>query len=389
MPHSRHLPDAPAPISLGAHPRILVVKLATLGDLLLATPALRALRLRYPLARLDVLTTEASACLVRESPLVDHTFTLDKYAFDAPSDILRQPSRLLRILPVLAALRRNNYHAVLLLHHLTLAFGRLKYRALLAAINPRCSAGLDNGHGGFLDLRVPDLGFGDRHEAEYALAVAAAVGAPLPRSERGVRIADLGWSAAGVRRRGSPPLVALHPGSGGYSVARRWPAERFAEVAAALHGDTGAHVVLVGGADERALHTHILDTLGQPDWATSEAGQQTPRELAERLGQCALFIGNDSFPMHLAAAVGTPVVAIFGPSNARAWGPYAPNTPERSVVIRRDDLPCSPCFYRGHALGTPEGCPPRPCLTELGAQPVLRAAHHLLQERAAAASSGG
>lgn len=401
MRHSRLALEPPALVSLGTRPRILVIKLASLGDLLLATPALRALRQRYPATRLDVLTTEGSAGLLRDSPLVDHVYTLDKYAFDAPGDILRHPWRLLRPIPLLATLRRNDYHAVLLLHHLTLAFGRMKYRALLAAIHPRCIAGLDNGHGGFLDLRIPDLGFGDRHEAEYALAVADSVGAALPRGERGLRLRDMGWSDVVAQPQVSPPLIALHPGSGGYSTARRWPAERYAELATALHRDTGARIVLVGSSDERELHERILAGMRAraqqvaplqdvTEWAVSEAGQHTPHQLARRLGECAAFVGNDSFPMHLAAAVETPVVAIFGPSNVRAWGPYAPDAPGRAVVVRRDDLPCSPCFYHGHSLGTPEGCPPRPCLTELGIQPVLRATHRLLmQEPAALASSGG
>ena len=398
MRHSRHIPEAPTPVWLGTRPRILVAKLATPGDLLLATPALRALRRRYPAARLDILTTEASGQLVRESPLVDHVYTLDKYAFDAPSALLRRPWRLLRPLPLLSALRRNNYDAVLLLHHLTLTFGQLKYRGLLAAIHARCAAGLDNGHGSFLDLRVPDLGFGDRHEAEYALAVAGAVGATLPRGERGLRLEDLGWDEVARHTQGAPPLVAVHPGSGTYSTARRWPAERFAELAAALHDEHSASVVLVGDSSERELHERILaqlraeratSTQAALDWIVSEAGRHSPRQLAQRLARCAVFIGNDSFPMHLAVAVGTPVVAIFGPSNARAWGPYVPDAPERAVVVRRDDLPCSPCFYHGHALGTPQGCPARPCLTELGIQPVLRAIRRALQGSLAGALPAG
>lgn len=408
MPSSRHIPEPHVPHSLGAQPRILVVKLATLGDVLLATPALRALRRRYPAARLDMLTTDASASLLRESPLVDHVYILDKYAFDSPGGILRHPLRLLRPLTMLATLRRNDYHAVLLLHHLTLAFGRMKYRALLTAIHSCHTAGLDNGHGAFLDLRVPDLGFGDRHEAEYALAVAASVDATLPRHERGVRLADLGWGEAVPRPQTEPPLIALHPGSGSYSTARRWPAKRFAELAAALHSETGARVVLVGGPDERELHEQILSGLrarqaegarGAPlhpdgsfapiEWAASEAGRHSPRQLAERLSQCGVFIGNDSFPMHLAAAVGIPVVTIFGPSNARAWGPYMPDAPHRAVVIRRHDVPCSPCFYRGHSLGTPQGCPGRPCLTELGIQPVLAATRRLLHSSRVGAAPRG
>ena len=389
MPHSRRKANPPAPVSLGSRPRILVVKLASLGDVLLATPALRALRQRYSEARLDVLTIDGGASLLRDSRLIDHVYTLDKYAFDHPSAILRSPRRALRPIPQLRMLRRTRYDAVLLLHHLTLAFGRLKYRALAAALNPRYTVGLDNGHGQLLDVRVPDHGFGARHEADYALAVAASVGATLPPGECDLRIADLGWDEVVPHPELAPPLIALHPGSGSYSLARRWPEERYVELALALHAEYRARIVLVGGAEERVLHGRILTQLAHPEWASSQAGQMSPRELAGMLARCALLIGNDSFPVHLAAAAGTPVVAIFGPSNARAWGPYVPNAPRRAIIVRRSDVPCSPCFYHGHSLGTPQGCPTRPCLTGLGIQPVLGAARRLLPQVAASVSQGG
>jgi heptosyltransferase-2 len=368
---------------------VLVIKLATLGDLLLATPALRALRLRYPDAEIDVLTTQASATLLGESTLVNRIYTVDKYAFDTPSQLLRRPWRLLGTLPLLARLRARRYDVVLLMHHLTLRFGTLKYRAMVRAIGARHTVGLNNGRGGFLDVPVADAGFGALHEAEYDLAVAEALCATLPRHERGPSLADLGWTLDDQRTPDTSArrMIALHPGSGTYSVARRWPAGRFAAVARALHEEWDAEIALVGTADERSLREDILRRLGRPAWAYSTEGHTPPKALAQLLSQCLLFVGNDSFPMHLAAAAGTPVVAIFGPSNARAWGPYAPDAPgvpgtrPRVAVVRRNDLQCSPCIYRGHALGTPEGCPTRPCLTELGIVPVLAEARRLLAAR--------
>ncbi len=374
--------DHAAPVALGPRPRILVVKLATMGDLLLATPMLRALRRRYPAARLDLLTNESAAPLLRDSPLLDHLFTFDKYAFDAPSALARRPSALGRLAPLALRLRATHYDVVVLAHHLTLPAGRLKYRALLATIHPAHSVGLDNGHGRFLSLRTRDDGFGARHEAEYALELAAALDAPASADERGLRLADLGWPilARPPLHPGNAPHVALHAGGGAYSLARRWPADRYIAVAAALRAEFGATITLLGGSEEGVLHAEILDALGRPDWASALPGVVSPRLLAETVSASHLFIGNDSLPMHMAAAAGTPVVAIFGPSNARAWGPYAPDEPERAVVIRRDDLPCSPCIYRGHALGTPQGCPPRPCLTALPIDPALAAARRLLRQ---------
>jgi len=84
--------------------------------------------------------------------------------------------------------------------------------------------------------------------------------------------------------------------------------------------------------------------------------------------------------MHLAAAVGTPVVAIFGLSNYRAWGPYTGEVPGRRAEVVHLDLPCMPCFYRGHQLGTPEGCVTRDCLAMLGVDPVAVMARRMLRE---------
>jgi ADP-heptose:LPS heptosyltransferase len=394
MPGSRPnpIPDtAPAPVALGPRPRILAIKLATLGDLLLATPALRALRRRYPTARLDLLTTTAAAPLLTGSPLLDHIYGLD---LDLRRG--RPPLReLARSLRTLAALRATHYDAVLLLHHLTMPAGRLKHRALVRALAPRLAVGLDNGHGAWLDLRVPDQGFGARHEAEYTLAVARAVDAELPPGERDLRLSDLGWGDIGTRAPRSPhspdaPLiVALHPGSGAFSLARRWPIARFAELARALHASEGARILVVAGPDEEPLVRQLLASLDVPEWIAA-VHPETPRALAETLSGCALFVGNDSFPMHLAAALGVPVVAVFGPTNAGAWAPYAPGNPGRALVVRRGDLPCSPCIYRGHVLGTPEGCPARPCLTELPAEPVIAAARRLLTRvKASAAAPAG
>ncbi|HXZ06166.1 MAG TPA: glycosyltransferase family 9 protein, partial [Ktedonobacteraceae bacterium] len=84
--------------------------------------------------------------------------------------------------------------------------------------------------------------------------------------------------------------------------------------------------------------------------------------------------------MHLATAVGTPTVAIFGLTNSDAWGPYTGNHLSRKAVVVKLDLPCMPCFYRGNYLGTPEGCMTRDCLAMLGVDPVATAARRLLRQ---------
>jgi ADP-heptose:LPS heptosyltransferase len=411
--HTKHIqlpPDA----------RILVVKLATIGDLLLATPSLRALRETYPHARIDLLVTPASAGLLDDWPVIDRVIVLDKYLFDYPQQLLKNPRNLLRLRPLWHDLRDGDYDAVLLLHHLTLFFGRLKHQILMRATGAKWRIGLDNGHGWFLNVRVKDDGFGAMHEADYNLAIANAAGATtndkhltVPINEREYQqarqllyeteptatsfvmasqmsgINDAKTELTNARQQASDsiqhplvkrPIIAMHPGSGGYSTARRWAPERFAQLADTLYYDTKGQLILMGGPEEAELHQQIVELMQSEMPARSFAGKGNIRVAAAMLEQADLFIGNDSGLMHLATAVGTPTVAIFGLTNSDAWGPYTGDLSTQQAVVVKMDLPCMPCFYRGHDLGTPEGCMTRDCLAMLGVDPVVTAARRLLRE---------
>jgi lipopolysaccharide heptosyltransferase II len=393
-------------IILPPHAHILVVKLATIGDLLLATPSLRALRETYPHARIDLLVTPASAGLLDDWELIDRVIVLDKYLFDYPQQLLKNPRNLLRLRSLWHNLRDGNYDAVLLLHHLTLFFGRLKHQVLMRATGAKWRIGLDNGHGWFLNVRVKDNGFGAMHEADYNLAVAQAAGAatndkrltvPINEEERQqarqlMYQTDEQNVVAGLAPAGSysnantthpmikRPIIAIHPGSGGYSTARRWAPERFAQLADTLFHAVGGQLILVGGPEETELHQQIIELMQSEMPVRSFAGKGNIRVAAAILEHAHLFVGNDSGLMHLATAVGTPTVAIFGPTNSDAWGPYISGEPGQQAVVVKLDLPCMPCFYRDHLLGTPDGCMTRDCLALLGVDPVATAARRLLRE---------
>jgi lipopolysaccharide heptosyltransferase II len=364
-----------------SYKRILAVKLADLGDLLAVTPALQALRAAHPRARIDLLVPPTSASLLEGAPFVDRIVSYDKYLFDNLRGLL-SPTAVLSALGLLLRLRRERYDALLLFHHFATRWGSIKFRALAAAAGSPVKAGLDNGRGGFLTLHALDRGFGAAHEVEYWLSVAGLLGAnpradwrpSLPISEAHRAEAARHLQDIGNRHAMRPaPLVALHPGAGRYSLARIWPTERFAQVARALVDVHGADVIVVGGPDEVDLGAALEAQVERPGRVHVLAGRTSIHVAAALLERCDLFVGNDSGPMHIAAAVGTPVVAVFGPSNWSAWGPYVPpDEPSPHTVVRRE-LPCMPCFYRAHSLGLREGCGPRPCLTGLAADPVLAA----------------
>jgi lipopolysaccharide heptosyltransferase II len=373
-------------ITLPPDAHILVVKLAGIGDLLLATPALQALRNTYPQARIDLLVTPDSAGILNGWDAINHTIVLDKYLFDNPKQIVKNPQTLLRLNELRHTLHAGHYDAVLLFHHLTLPFGRIKHQLLMRATGAKWRIGLDNGHGWFLNVRVPDHGFGAMHEAEYNMAVAAAAGATitdthliLPLSEQERQQAQQIVFGESSPSTVPHPIIAIHPGSGGYSTARRWAPERFAQLADTLYNDVGGQLLLMGGPEEAELHQHIINTMQSSMPVRSLAGKGSIKTAAAVLECADLFVGNDAGVMHLAAAVGAPTVAIFGLSNDKAWGPYTGKSASHKATVVKLDLPCMPCFYRDHLLGTPEGCSTRDCLALLGVDPVAVAARRMLR----------
>ena len=357
--------------------RILVVKLADLGDLLTATPALRALRNAHPAAHIAALVSPGSAVALTGSSVVDQVITFDKHAFDRPGQAgLSLPAAL----GLARRLGAERWDAIALLHHLITPFGIAKYAALCLASGAAVRAGLDNGRGWFLTHSAPDGGFGSRHEVDHWLAVAATLGGRNrePRLELPLSQEDLDWATSTLGRLGrdGSESVVIHPGSGGFSVARRWPAERFGAVADRLAERHGLRPLVLWGPapGERALAEQVARLARAAIDALEPA--PSPQALAALLARVSLFVGNDSGVVHLAAAVQTPIVAIFGPSNHSAWCPYPPDSPRHAVV--REPVACSPCIYRGHSLGTPQGCPARTCLDLIDPDEVVQAAERVL-----------
>lgn len=349
--------------------RILVVKLATLGDLLTSTPALRALRTSFPRAHIGVLTTPGHTAALRGLDSFDEIIAFDKYAFDRPTDALLHLPTATRFAN---ELRAGNWDVLVLLHHLTTPFGVAKYAALALMSGAPRRVGLDNGRGRwFLTESAPDYGFGIKHEVEYWLDTVGVLGARhpgSPRLELCVTPDDVSWAENRVPQGG----VLLVPGSGAYSTARRWSPDRFAAVGRALLDRHGLRPLVLSGTtpDEVALAGEVAARIGTG--ATVVPAAPSPQALGALVRRCTLVVANDGGVVHVATAVGTPVVAVFGPSNDRAWGPYPVDDPHHQVV--REQLTCTPCIHRGHSFGTPQGCPARTCLAFVEPDTVLTAA---------------
>jgi N-acetylglucosaminyldiphosphoundecaprenol N-acetyl-beta-D-mannosaminyltransferase len=338
--------------------RILLVQLADIGDLVVTTPALHALREAQSDAHLTLLTTPHSAPVVAGTTLVDEIVTLEQTALDRATAFFR-PDNIRRIFGL------GRYDVVIYFHHFTLKPGTLKYALIGLATRAGRRIGLDNGNGWFLTERLPDEGFGAQHQAQYWLDLVGLLGAnTIPRPAQAAREA-FALPAASSRR------IVIHAGSGNYSTARRWNPDYFAAVADTLHQDCGAQIILVGGVSDDSAEVQAALKAEHLDLT----GQTTLPQLADVIAQADVFIGAESGVMHLAAATGTPVVAIFGPGNPDAWGPWNPGG--QTAIVR--SLPeCSPCSYVGQGIGLRHGCPARTCMRMVTPSQVVEAAKAML-----------
>ncbi|MBI1802596.1 MAG: glycosyltransferase family 9 protein, partial [Chloroflexi bacterium] len=372
--------------------RILVVKLSDIGDVLTATPALRALRQTFADARIDALVPPRSAPVLRGSPLLDELIVFDKFAYDRPGGALA-PGALGAALRFGLQLRARRYDTLALLHHLSTRWGALKWAALALAVGAPTRAGLDNGRGWFLTHRVPDSGFGARHEVAYNLAVVSAVGAATGDTRLAMPVCDDDIAAAEHllnHSRGGPSII-LHPGSGGHSLARRWPPERWVSLGRALAGRYEARIVIVGTRDDggHELAAQLPDALDLTD--RTSLGQ-----LGALMRRGNLFVGADSGVMHIAAASGIPLVALFGTTNPKAWGPWRPDAEMGSTpfdtlrqppiqsgvrlrvlgspsmarcVVVQSSTPGCPCAYVGFQIRSAE-CEARRCMEGISVEGV-------------------
>ncbi len=352
------------PIRLDGAGRILLVKPSALGDVVHALPVAATLRRRYPSIPLDWLVEEEAADIVRGHPALSGVVVSGRRRW------LRQLWDPTRILPTLremrgfvAQLRSRQYDAVLDIQGLFKS--ALYVRATRAPIRVGFAGGRE-GAPWVLTHRVtaPPQPV---HAVDRYLALAAAVDATDPVREFHISVAPEDAATARSILAASPrPRVVLHPAARWRT--KLWEVERWRELAASLQAE-GIGTILTGGQEDGALAAAI--TTGLDPAPLSLAGRLSLKQLVAVLREVDLMITVDSGPMHMAAAVGTPVVALFGPTDPLRTGPLGAGT-----TLRRE-LPCSPCLQRHCQIADTHRC-----MRDLGVGEVLEAARSLLRSRA-------
>lgn len=334
--------------------RVLVRAVNWIGDAVMTTPALAALRATFPRAEITLLANPLVGQLLQGHPALDRIMLFDRTLQHRG---LLGRLRLARQVAAerfdLAVVLPNSFDSALI--------------PWLARIPVRIGKASD-GRSLLLSHRFHEQSpSAERHEVQYYCELLGAFGITAEQSlpmlavttqeeqEAATLLAEHGISATEM-------VLGINAGAS-FGSAKRWYPERFAAVAQRLAASWGARVVLFGGPDEQEIVALIERELAGN--CLNLAGKTTVRQLMALIKRCNFFVTNDSGPMHIAAAFGVPLAAIFGPTDHSGTAPCS----ERAVIIRQDQ-PCAPCKLRA--------CPTdHRCMTAVTVDDVVHGAEQL------------
>lgn len=331
------------------------------GDAVMSLPALRAIRERFPQARIAVLALDWVADLYARETFADEVI---------PYTARRGPTDWRGKWRLAAGLRERSFDGAILLQN---AF-EAALVAFLAGIPVRAGYARD-GRGPLLThaIPVPRKGEIPRHESFYYLELLrrAGLAGPLPQQPlirlEGAPAAREAGRTRFARLGVTGPVTGVSPGAA-YGTAKRWLPERFAEAASIVARERGASVALFGSGGERALCETVAEALRSLHVPCRNfAGETSLGEFIGMAAACEVMLTNDSGAMHIASALGTPTVAVFGPTDHVATGPTGP-----LARVVREEVECAPCLLRD--------CPiDHRCMTGVSAERVARTALELLR----------
>ena len=309
--------------------KVLVFKLDHIGDVFLATPAIKELKLKFPNARITVTVGSWARGVLEGNPWIDELISYDAYWHNRAKD---RKFNIKETFHLIKSLRKERYDI----------FFDLRGDILAILIGFLCRiprrVGFGNTGGGFL-LTDEFLVLPGRHQTEVLLNAVRNEKREVEESRpeiflsaRDRRFADEFLLAHGFSPEDT--LVGIHTGAGYFS--KIWMPERFAELIHRI-SKRGLKVLLVGGNED--LETFETKRKGIQELVIGAIGKTTIKETAALIERCRLFIGNDSFPVHMAAAMGVPTVVIFSAVNdSMRWAPKG-----EQVKVIKSKVPCEGC----------------------------------------------
>jgi len=292
--------------------RILIVRTDRIGDVLLSTPVIQALRDSYPQAYIAMMVSPYAQEIVAGNPYLDKVIVLDKED---------EHKNWLRSIKLIRELKRMKFDLALILHPTK----RVHLLTFFSAIPKR--VGYDRKSGFLLTDRIKHTKqYGEKHELEYNLDLLRYLGIPLKDKNlfMPIKLEAEEWVKGLFRQEkinDTDKLLCLNPAAS--CPSKIWPAERFAQAADELVRKYGFKALVIAGPKDIRLADNLIKHMRSA--AINLAGKTSLTQLASLLKRCSLFVSNDSGPVHIASAVGTPVISIFGRNQAglgpKRWGP--------------------------------------------------------------------
>ncbi len=342
--------------------RVCLIKPSSLGDVVHALPVLTSLRDRWPQARFSWVINRGLRGLVDGHPHVDEVIAFDR------GRMTPGPRGLVRLAGFLRDLRRRRFDLAIDLQ------GLLRSGLMTWSTGARDRVGPAEAREGatrFYSHRVPTGGSGV-HAVDRMMVIARALGAPAgrPRFILAISEADHRWARETLADVPRPRLVI---NVGARWVTKRWPPDRFVEVARRAVDRHGAGLIAVGAPEDRPLVDLLISGLG-PLPCLDLCGLTTLPRLAAVAAEADAFLSNDTGPLHLAAAAGARVVGVYTCTDPARTGPYGPE-----AVSVRSCVWCAPSFVKA--------CDRLECMTELTADRVWPAVSDQLRKASAPAAS--
>lgn len=352
--------------------RILLLAPLPIGDTIFCAPTAAALRETYPKARITALVHSTTADLMRSVAGVDEVLVLP---------IGRDWRGAAQLAKTVKRLRARRFDVAI-----DFSSPAYKWLPFLAGVPLRTYMKFDHG---WWFLPGKHRRWRDAHAAEHYYDCADELDLPPWReADSTVRLRVPNAARREAKRylethgiaRGKDRLIAIHPGGAMLGGVKRWPAERYAELADALRERWDARILLFGGPDEAKLVAEVARAMRGP--SLQVAGDLSLMASFAAIASCALFVGNDSGLLHAAAALGTPYVGVYGPTAVSNFHPL-PHRPGQGVVVTPHSACRSPRYFVGGDVVWSRPCCDGVCeaLASVSAERVLAVASLLLRRR--------
>jgi len=361
--------------NLGSPAKILIINPFGIGDVLFTTPLIHSLTEAFPGVGIGFLCNRRSRDMLLNNPFIEKVHIYERDEFVAA----RRKSFFLWLRQMgsfLASIKKESYSLVLDLS-MNSQFGFL---AWAAGIKHRL--GYDfKGRGRFLNRKIKLSGFSDQHVVQYYGSLLRAIGIALKydRLELYLSGDEVRWANDFLNssKVSGSGFVAVIPGSGAswgkQAYLKRWPPERFAQVADKIIEKYGVSIIIMGSQNEQDVCENMLSAMGRP--ALNLCAKTTLRQFAALINRAGLVLTNDGGPLHIASALDKKTVSFFGPVDPCVYGPY-PQDPARNIILF-SDIECRPC-YRKFRM---EACKrDGQCLKDISAARVMEAVNTLLNQ---------